>query len=98
MYDTDKPEQYNLLSPEEQTTLCTWIKENFYPIKSFTSNCTSYGLKHIFEDSPNGFYINNGMFKQAMKVCGFKAKDESAQNWIFNISKRSPGYPNPFKH
>ena len=34
----------------------------------------------------NGFYISNGMFKQAMKVCGFKVKNESETNWTFNIS------------
>jgi hypothetical protein len=97
MYESDLPEQYSLLTPEEQAILCSWIKENFFPIKSFTCDCTSYGLKHVFENSPNGFYISNGMFKQAMKVCGFKVKNESETNWTFNISRKSPGVPNPLK-
>ena len=92
MYETELLEQYDLLTPEQQTTLCAWIKENFYPIKSFTCSHTSYGLKGIFENSPNGFYISNGMFKQAMKLCGFIVKDESETNWIFNISKKSPAF------
>ena len=83
MYESDLPEQYSLLTPEEQAILCSWIKENFF--------------KHVFENSPNGFYISNGMFKQAMKVCGFKVKNESETNWTFNISRKSPGVPNPLK-
>ena len=92
MYETDFPEQYELLTPEKQAILCTWIKENFLPIKSFTCSSTSYTLKHIFENSPNGFYITNGMFKKAMKICGFIAKDEAETNWVFNISKKSPAF------
>ena len=95
MYESDLPEQYSLLTPEEQAILCSWIKENFFPIRSFTCSSTSYSLKEIFENSPSGFYISNGMLKQAMKVCGFIAKDESKTNWTFNISKRSPGISNP---
>ena len=98
MYDTDRIEQYDLLTLEEQSLLCSWIKENLFPIKTFTCQSTSYGLKHIFENSPNGFYITNGMFKQAMKVCGFLVKDESETNWTFNISKKSPVFLSPHNH
>ena len=94
MYETDLPKQYDLLTLEQQSILCAWIKENFFPVKSFTCSSTSYGLKEAFENSPNGFYISNGMFKQAMKLCGFVAKDESQINWTFNISKKSPGISN----
>ena len=97
MHEGDLPEQYDLLEPEKQSVLCEWIEENFFPIKSFTDSFTSYGLKHIFERSPNGFYITNGMFKQAMKLCGFKVKNESDTNWVFNISRKSPGLSNPRK-
>lgn len=92
MYETDKPEQFDLLSPEQQKQLCSWIKENFIPIKTFNPKAESYFLHATFEHSPNGFYINNGMFKQAMKQCGFKVKDERQQNWIFNVSIKSPAF------
>lgn len=87
------------LTHEEHQILIEWIQANFIPIKSFNNNApTSYGLKHIFEHSENGFYIDNECFKQAMLECGFKAKDETELNWIFNISQKSPALINRFKH
>ncbi|MFR4543126.1 MAG: hypothetical protein ACLUCE_10980 [Streptococcus sp.] len=78
------------LSQEEHSILIEWIKANFIPIQSFNNRKTSYGLKHIFERSEHGFYIDNDDFKSAMKECGFRAKDETALNWVFNISQKSP--------
>lgn len=78
------------LSVGELKILCDWIKENLIPIKSFNMDDSSYRLKHIFEQSPGGFYVTNDTFKQAMKLCGFNVKDESEINWNFNISKKSP--------
>lgn len=78
------------LSKQEHDTLIDWIKNNFLPIQSFNNCKTSYGLKHIFERSEHGFYVENDDFKSAMVECGFRVKDESALNWVFNISQKSP--------
>ena len=42
-----------------------WIETNLKPTKTFNDRRTSYGLKHLFEDT-GGFYIGNGAFKGAM--------------------------------
>ncbi|MGF9891553.1 hypothetical protein ABEX78_23120 [Priestia megaterium] len=89
--------QFNNLTEEEQEVLLTWVKNNFMPIKCFTVNHSSYALKHLFENSDEGFYIPNGAFKAAMVKCGYKAEDENAVNWYFNISKKSPALK-PWKY
>ena len=89
---SNSPEQFNLLTPDEQAILCDWIRENFIPIKTINKNSDSYYLHGVFEQTPNGFYINNGMFKQAMRLCGFKVDDVSAEYWKFNVSQKSPAY------
>lgn len=78
------------LTTKEHETLIDWIKGNLTPRKTFNSRKTSYGLKHIFEQSPNGFYIENDIFKAAMLECGFKVQNKAAVNWVFNISQKSP--------
>ncbi|ARC60462.1 hypothetical protein SFC27_05595 [Bacillus licheniformis] len=82
------PDAFDYLTPGEQKHLTSWIETNLKPTKTFNDRRTSYGLKHLFEDT-GGFYIGNGAFKGAMIKCGFKAKDESALNWVFNVSERS---------
>ncbi|MEK4148958.1 hypothetical protein NST02_18005 [Robertmurraya sp. FSL W8-0741] len=84
----NQPEAFDYLTPGEQQQLIKWIESNFEPIKSFNERRTSYGLKHIFE-SNGGFYIGNGAFKGAMLKCGYKVKDKTALNWIFNVSEKS---------
>lgn len=78
------------LTNEEHSILINWIQNNLLPRKTFNDVKTSYGLKHIFEFSENGFYVDNDCFKSAMIECGFKVKDESELNWVFNISQKSP--------
>ena len=78
------------LTNDEHLFLIDWIKENLLPRQSFNDVKTSYGLKHIFEFSENGFYVDNDCFKSAMVECGFKVQNESEVNWVFNISQKSP--------
>lgn len=86
------------LTYEEHQILIDWIQKNFIPIKTFNDKApSSYGLKHIFEHSENGFYIDNECFKHAMLECGFKARNEKELNWIFNISQKSPAVKNRYK-
>lgn len=85
-------DRFDELTPSEQDVLLDWIECNLYKINSFNMMRTSYGLKHIFERSENGFYIKNGAFKGAMLKLGFKVKNKIDINWEFNISKRSPAF------
>lgn len=85
-FEGDYPENFDKIPPEAQQALLAWIDRNLYPIKSFNNKHTSYGLKHQY----NLAYVDNGTFKGAMLKAGFKVKNYSEQNWVFNISERSP--------
>lgn len=84
----DHPMAFYDLSSEEQETLLEWTKQ-LKKIKSFNNRNTSYGIKHLFEGSGNGFYIYNGAMKGAMLLSGFKVDDIGELNWVFNVSKKS---------
>lgn len=88
--DLNLPNEFNNLNESEQQTLIEWCS-CISKIKSINLKRTSYGLKHIFERSENGFYITNGMFKGAMLECGFDYKpvDSSSPNWHFNVSEKA---------
>ena len=84
------PSDYNNLTTDEQMIIRGWIGTNLDPVSTFNLDVTSYGLKHKFERSKEGFYVSNGQFKGAMlDVGGFKVKNTNDLNWQFNISKRS---------
>jgi len=80
------------LSEQEYDALKEWIEHNLVPIKTFNDFKTSYGLKHIFEFSENGFYVDNDTFKKAMVECGFRVRSRNTENWVFNISMNSPAF------
>ena len=78
------------LSKDEQESLLKWCK-SIEKRKSINKERTSYSLKHIFENSKNGFYIDNDTFKEAMFKVGFNFEDADAKgvNWYFNYSEKS---------
>mgnify|MGYP000932178475 CR=1 FL=1 len=88
--DANFPDEFKKLSESEQQDLINWCY-SIAKIKSINLKRTSYGLKHIFENSKNGFYITNGAFKGAMLECGFDYKpvSSSSPNWHFNVSEKS---------
>lgn len=48
-------------------------------------HCTSYGIKHDFEQERDGFYVKNGAFKGAMLVAGLRPVDANELNWRFRV-------------
>lgn len=84
----DYPEQFDELSPARQKFLLDWIDRNLSSIKGFNGRHTSYGIKQWV--SRDGEYFTNGEFKGAMLKSGYRVKDKSEQNWVFNVSERSP--------
>lgn len=90
----NRPDAFYELTSDQQRILKKWVSLNLKPIKSFNNFHSSYKLKHIFEDSTEGFYISNGQFKGAMLACEFKVKDKSKINWHFNISQKSNAFRN----
>lgn len=90
MSNVNDPKEFEKLSQEEQETLLEWCN-SLDKIENISSYRSSYGLKHDFEHSPQGFYISNGAFKGAMLKAGFKYRETKtgSPNWHFNVSKRS---------
>lgn len=86
MFYGDFPERFYELPQARKEFLLNWIDDNLNPIQSFNDKHTSYGLKHLIRNE----YFTNGEFKGAMLESGYKVKDKAAQNWIFNISEKSP--------
>ena len=67
-----------------------YIERNFYPIKTFNTSNSSYGIKHLVEDRIEQ-YLANGELIIAMINCGYDYKQWSisSPNCWFNISKKS---------
>ncbi len=66
-----------------------WVG-NLSEIKSLNPRSDSYSLKHLFERSPEGFYLTNGAFKGVMNRYGFKSQVvNDGPNEIYNVSESS---------
>ena len=87
--EDDNPASFLNLSPQEKTTLVAWVLNTLVKGKSSNTEITSYGIKHLFDKSLNGFYVKNGVMKGAMFVTGFKVADKQSKNWCFNIKPSS---------
>ena len=88
MDTVNDPIEYDNLERWQKLIVTTWIKENFVPRITINKYHTSYEGKHIFERSPDGFYLTNGAFKGAMLAAGFTKHSEGI-NWCFAVTERS---------
>jgi nucleoside recognition membrane protein YjiH len=79
------------LTDLERKTLDNWITQNILPQKAPNKNYTSYALKVLFEQAPEGFFITNKQFKEAMVRCNFVPVNKNKLNWDFRVSLKSPG-------
>lgn len=84
------PVDFLELSLKEQESLIKFCVTYFIPRKTRNSHYTSYGFKHVFENTEGGFYITNGQFKGAMLISGFKPVNKFCLNSIYCISQKSP--------
>lgn len=89
--ELDHPKAFYDLEESEQNVLLDWCS-GLKKVGSINMNHTSYRLKHIFENSENGFYIKNGQLKGAMILAGFDVKNTKMLNWNFNVSEMSINY------
>lgn len=85
--EIDNPTEYRKLTRHQQRAIQKWIRSDVAPhvIKSFRG-VSSYAIKHRFEDSEGGFYINNGMMKGAMDAAGYSPHDKTVKNWEYALS------------
>lgn len=79
------PNEFLKLSPEDQERLLNWISLNTTRRNQYNYAFNSYSLKHLL---PNNLYVNNGAFKGAMLVAGYRVLDKDKLNWIFNVYVR----------
>jgi hypothetical protein len=85
-----KKSEYEL-TDNEKKALDNWIMLNILPQKPPDKNYTSYALNFFFEQTPDGFFITNKQFKEAMVRCNFLPVNKNKLNWEFRISLKSPG-------
>lgn len=84
----DMPEEFDKLPEERKQYLLKWIEQNLNFTEDFNQNVTSYSLKHMItsDDIEEDTYFTNGEFKGAMLKSGYKVKDTSKKNWVFNVT------------
>lgn len=86
--EIDSPNAVHAISFEEQQKVMRFVQQ-LEPMKTMNRNHTSYSLKGMFERSPEGFYIPNGVIKEIMYLMGFKSDNQHELNWNFNVTERS---------
>jgi len=64
----DEYNEFCELTADQRDALWGWIGESLEPSDR---RCDSYELKHLFERSPEGFYITDAQFRAAMWLSGF---------------------------
>jgi hypothetical protein len=71
--DEETEEAYEKRINARQDALFRWIRESLAisPETSTGRLRDSYYLKHVFEDSPEGFYVTDEQFRAAMWISGF---------------------------
>jgi hypothetical protein len=84
--------EYDRLAPLERAALHGWIQAHIQPARG-VCRLSSYGLKHLFQYAPGGFYVHNAAFKQAMWRAGYAPLDAGAVNWRFRARVRAAGTP-----
>lgn len=84
---TNSPSYFLKFSDKEQETLVNYCLVAFVPSDYTLKDSSSYGMKHIFENSPTGFYVSNGQFKGAMLMAGFIPVNPHELNWNYKIDK-----------
>jgi hypothetical protein len=65
----DEYDDWTELTNEQQAEISCWIPQTMEIDSDLKAS--SYHLKHVFERSPDGFYVTDGQFRAAMWLCGF---------------------------
>ncbi|NPE28579.1 hypothetical protein HNV12_11535 [Methanococcoides sp. SA1] len=73
----------------QKNALDNWITLNILPQKIPNDIHASYALKLLFEQAPDGFFITNKQFKEAMVRCNFSPVNKNKLNWDFRVSLKS---------
>lgn len=86
--EIDSPNAVHDVPFEKQEIIMRFVQQ-LEKSKTMNRNHTSYSLKGMFERSPEGFYIPNGVMKEIMYLMGFKSDNQHELNWNFNVTENS---------
>lgn len=79
-------DKFDDLNPTQQSELLNWCNK-LEKTKKLNLRHTAYGLKHVFESCPCGFYVIEEVFHEAMIRCGFKSDNDRHYNFNEHIYK-----------
>lgn len=82
LLEANQPSSYERLTDEQKETVQVWIKRELLPARR-EGDFSSYSLKHIFERLQGSRFVNNGVFKGAMLVAGYRPVNPAELNWRF---------------
>lgn len=85
--NSNSPIKFLELSDKEQEALVNYCLAAFVPSDCVLKSRSSYGMKHVFENEPYGFYTYNGQFKGAMLIAGFLPVNPHEMNWQYRVDK-----------
>ena len=85
VYDLDDERIVN--RPIEYKTIAEFLTNNISKIKTIDTSGSSYGYKHVVEDSIH-HYVANGMLIAAALACDYKMKYYNVPNAFFAWSKK----------
>ena len=85
VYDLDDERIVN--RPIEYKTIAEFLTNNISKIKTIDTSGSSYGYKHVVEDSIH-HYVANGMLIAAALACDYKMKYYNGPNAFFAWSKK----------
>lgn len=77
------PREFDELGEAKRRCLLLWIELAIQPAVTIGRR-DSYALKHAFEHE-GGFYVTNGVFKDAMRQAGYEPVDAAMMNWQFRV-------------
>ena len=78
------------ISKEKYDALLEWIRTHFIRADRYNHQIDSGSLRTLFEQDPEGFYVDSDTFKKAMLDCDYIPYSDKADYWIFKISMDSP--------
>lgn len=86
-----------VLSQNQYEILTEWIRENLIRTKTYNKSYDTGAIRTCFEQSSEGFYLDNEAFNQVMQDCGYIPKSTGNPPYCyFTVSRNSPGFTRYF--
>lgn len=83
------PKRWLELSDEQRAAVLKWVTETFEPGGTKKDRPSTYTLKHVFENLPEGFYITDGAMRGAFLVAGYPMEERTRTEWHPIVKRRA---------